>query len=178
MCSFPLSFHLPQWDEANKMGCSPMPCTLKVTAINSSEFRNFTWTHLNMCIFSHQSSLNSISIQIKNRFQRLIWTCQVKWLEKVRIKTFLPLPDLILLETQLPAHGEAGGPGREGPAGRPWLTCVQRQMSGQCLLSAKYFPTHVTGKKLVVEFPRGQPISCLEDYLFCFWAKRTKQREE
>lgn len=36
-----------------------MPCTLKVTAINSLEFRNFTWTHLKMCIFSHQSSLNS-----------------------------------------------------------------------------------------------------------------------
>lgn len=52
-----------------------------------------------MCIFSHQSCLNWVlSIQIKNPFQGLIWTCQVKWLEKVRIKTFPPLPVMILLE--------------------------------------------------------------------------------
>ena len=57
---------------------------------------------------------------------------------------------------------------------RPRLTCVQRQVSGQRLLPPKYFPTHVTGEELVVEFPGGQPVSCLEDYLFCFWAKRTK----
>ena len=62
--------------------------------------------------------------------------------------------------------------------GRPRLTCVQRQVSGQRLLPPKYFPTHVTGEELVVEFPGGQPVSCLEDYLFCFWAKRTKQCEE
>lgn len=54
------------------------------------------------------------------------------------------------------------------------LTCVQREVSGQGLLSAKHFPTHVAGEKLVIEFPGWQSVSRLQDYLFCFWPREQR----
>lgn len=58
--------------------------------------------------------------------------------------------------------------------GRPCLTCVQREVPGQSLLATKHFSTHVTGKQLVVKFPRWQSISHLQPQLFCFCAKKHK----
>lgn len=57
---------------------------------------------------------------------------------------------------------------------QPCLTCVQREMPGQSLLATKHFSTHITGKQLVVKFPRWQSISHFQPQLFCFYAKKHK----
>lgn len=51
------------------------------------------------------------------------------------------------------------------------LFCVQREMPGQSLLATKHFSTHITGKQLVIKFPRWQSISHLQPQLFCFWCR-------
>lgn len=41
------------------------------------------------------------------------------------------------------------------------FTCVQRQMSGQSLLSTEHLATDRTGEELLIQSPLGNPVSGL-----------------
>lgn len=115
--------------------------------------------------------------------------CQVKWLEKVRIKTFIPLPGLIkkffcphqrsMWGSQFPNQGIELTPGLETflTTGLPqkfrntdswsWKASGQRGkarltcVQGRCQVNVCCWPNtfRVTGEELVIEFPGGQPVS-------------------
>lgn len=149
--------HFPQKDGTSNVGAAPIACTLQVRAMHFSEFRNLTWIHLHVYLFS--SSL--LSIQIKT-LSRASLNMPAKMVWRARIKTFPPLPVRIVLDkVSFLTVERLVIQSADGLGARPWLTCVQREMSGQRLLSAKHFPTHITGKKLVIEFPGWQSVSCL-----------------
>lgn len=139
----------------------------------STVWRAGTWANSNRQVLKGEISCR---LQRNNTFTPWacsdIVSCSCTWLCSRWAKDgpHTPLLTIFLLPKTNPKEFQSA----VTTTGNPCLTCVQWEMPGQSLLATKRFSTHITGKQLVIKFPRWQSISHLQPQLFCFCAKKHK----